>query len=159
MPRRSVAQSLLQLRLGHAGAALDVAPLGLGVEVVARAAAPARGIAGRFRARLAQLLPVALRHLDAEPAGRALDPLEGIPALFVRDVFHLVEPGDRVTDVRGVVERFLALARERVLAVGHLVTLCCEQLVGSHACWVTRTDQRQAPNSRRSRAKWGEITR
>ena len=58
-------------------------------------------------------------HLDAELLGGGFDVVEGLFAFGVGDVLDLVEAGDGVADVGGVVERLLALFGEGVGGVGH----------------------------------------
>jgi hypothetical protein len=60
-------------------------------------------------------MPVVFIHVDIEFLSGGLDPFPCLVAFGVGDAFYLVEPGDRVADVGGVVDRFLALLREREL--------------------------------------------
>lgn len=64
---------------------------------------------------LTQLLPVCLFHLHAEVFGGVFDSVECLLALLVRDTLYLVEAGDGVTDMGGVLKRFFALVGEGVL--------------------------------------------
>ena len=59
-------------------------------------------------ALLAEFVPALLVDFDAVLVGGFLDPLPRFVAVFVGDTFDLVEAGDRVPDMAGVVERFLA---------------------------------------------------
>src|SRR4051812_50222012 len=70
---------------------------------------------GRKRLFLPDFAPALLADLDAVLVGRLLDSPPRIIALIVRHAFDLVEAGDRVAHVAGVVERLLALLREREL--------------------------------------------
>src|SRR4051794_36059467 len=90
----AVPERLGELRLAHRRAALDVAALGLGVELVARALGPGlvadrlgRGarLVGRLHGagRFAQLLPAGLGHLHAVALRGPLDALERFGALLV----------------------------------------------------------------------------
>src|SRR4051794_29404237 len=55
--------------------------------------------------------------------GGALYPAPGCIAFVVANAFHLIEAGDRVAHVAGVVERLLALLRKRELILVELVAL------------------------------------
>src|SRR5437763_9288921 len=57
---------------------------------------------------LPQLAPALLADFDPVLLGGALDPAPGRVALGVADPFDLIEAGDRVAHVAGVVERLLA---------------------------------------------------
>jgi hypothetical protein len=83
----------------------------------------------------AELLPARLRHLHAELLRGGLDVLEGLFALFVGDVLHLVEAGDGVAHMRGVVQRLLALRGKRVGGVAHLVALFGRKASGVSCDW------------------------
>src|SRR5262249_43582603 len=96
---------------------------------------PARGRASALlalpgAALAASALPVVdelapARGLDRhpEPLRGRLDALPGAVALRVAPPFDLIEAGDRVADVAGIGERFLALLRERELRRRQLVLL------------------------------------
>jgi len=80
-----------------------------------------RGVGGvRF---FAQLVPVGFGHLDAVVFCGGFDVGEGLIALVIGDIFDLVEAGDGVADVRGIVEGLLALVGECVDGGGEFVTL------------------------------------
>ena len=55
-----------------------------------------------------EVVPVDFGHFDTVVFGRGFDVGEGLFALVVGDVLDLVEAGDCVADVRGVVERLFA---------------------------------------------------
>src|SRR3954466_15581497 len=71
----------------------------------------------------AELEPALLADFDAVLVGRLLDPPPGRVALVVADAFDLVEAGDRVADVAGIVERLLALLGECELVLVEAVAL------------------------------------
>jgi hypothetical protein len=48
-------------------------------------------------------MPTGFRHFDSEFLRGGLDVVEGLFAFFVSDAFDLIEAGDGVADVRGVV--------------------------------------------------------
>ena len=58
----------------------------------------------------AKIVPVGFGHFDTVVFGCGLDVGEGLFALVVGDIFHLVEAGDGVADVGGVVERLFAFS-------------------------------------------------
>src|SRR5438046_5110854 len=70
-----------------------------------------------------QLAPDSGLDLDAVLARGGADPPPGGDAFFVGHTLDLVEAGDRVADVAGVVERLLALLREGKGAGAHAVSL------------------------------------
>src|SRR5437868_2706073 len=72
---------------------------------------------------LAQLAPALLAHFDAVLLRGALDAAPRRVALVVADAFDLVEPGDRVTHVAGVVERLLALLGKSELVLVELIAM------------------------------------
>src|SRR5437879_5316195 len=92
-------------RLG-AGAASRVATASLGRPAPFHQRAPASGL-----------------DLDAVFPGRCADALPCRLALRVADALDLVEAGDRVAHVTGVVERLLPFPREGEAARGHAVFL------------------------------------
>jgi hypothetical protein len=57
----------------------------------------------------AKIVPVGFGHFDTVMFGCSFDVGEGLFALVVGDILDLVETGDGVADVRGVVERLFAL--------------------------------------------------
>jgi hypothetical protein len=59
-------------------------------------------------------MPIGFWHFDAIVFGCGFDVGEGLFALVVGDILDLVEAGDCVADVRGVVERLFALFRKGV---------------------------------------------
>src|SRR6478672_13566488 len=75
----------------------------------------------RARARMVlvvdQLSPAAGLDLDVEAVRRPQNPLPRLVALCVRHVLDLIEPGNRVSHVSGVVQRFLTLVRKGELRV------------------------------------------
>src|SRR5215204_6372101 len=73
--------------------------------------------------RLAELVPGAFLDLDAVVIGRAFDVGECDIAVLVRDSFDLIEPRQRVANVRGVGQRLLALLGKGVHAVWQLITI------------------------------------
>jgi hypothetical protein len=56
----------------------------------------------------AEIVPVGFGHFDIVVLGCSFDVGEGLFALVVGDVLDLVEAGDCVADVRGIVERLFA---------------------------------------------------
>ena len=73
----------------------------------------------------AKIMPVCFGHFDTVVFCRRFDIGEGLFALVIGDILDLVEAGDGVADVRGVVERLFALfwkgvngGREIVALVG-----------------------------------------
>src|SRR5205814_7188858 len=100
---------------------------GLPVSEYAMASIRALCSVARVRA-LAQLPPVVLGHLDVVVLGGGADVRERLVAFLVRDALHLVEPCHRVTHVRRVGQRFLALAGERVRAVRQFLAVLGRQV-------------------------------
>ena len=92
------------------------------------------GTAGLTRAPRSSDLPVMWKlaptlfvHFNAECLRSALNPLPRFVALGIGDVLHLIEPGDRIPDVRGVVEGFLLRVRESIAGFRDMAALClCE---------------------------------
>ena len=74
---------------------------------------------------LAEVLPVSLRLFDAVVLSSGLDVGEGLFALVVGDVLHLIEAGDGVAHMGGIVQRLLALVGEGVDGFGKVVALLC----------------------------------
>src|SRR4051812_21642624 len=72
---------------------------------------------------LAQLAPALLADLDAVLLGGALDAAPRRVALVVADAFDLVEPGDRVAHMAGVVQRLLALLGKSELVLVQRVAM------------------------------------
>jgi hypothetical protein len=70
-----------------------------------------------------KLMPAGFVHFHIVLLGRVFDALPRFVAFLVRNALHLVEPGDCVADVRGVVDRFFALLGKSELASGDLVSL------------------------------------
>jgi hypothetical protein len=70
-------------------------------------------------------VPAGFGDLYAVVLGGGFDVGEGLFALVVGDVLHLIEAGDGVADVGGVVERLLALVGEGVNGCGKVVSLLC----------------------------------
>jgi hypothetical protein len=70
-------------------------------------------------------VPAGFGDLYAVVLGGGFDVGEGLFALVVGDVLHLIEAGDGVADVGGVVERLLALVGEGIDGCGKLVSLLC----------------------------------
>ena len=68
-------------------------------------------------------MPTAFGHLDSVVFGCGFDIGEGLFPLLVGDVFDLVETGDGIADMRGVVEGFFALVREREHGGGKFIAL------------------------------------
>lgn len=66
-------------------------------------------------------MPVGLGHCYAVVFGGGFDVGEGLVAFVVGDVFDLVEAGDGVANVGGVVERLFALVGEGVDRCGECV--------------------------------------
>jgi len=66
---------------------------------------------------------MSLFHIDAVVLCGGFDVGEGLFAFVVGDVFDLVEAGDGVADVRGVVKGLLALVGECVNRGGEIVAL------------------------------------
>jgi hypothetical protein len=71
----------------------------------------------------AKIVPVGFGHFDTVVFGCGLDVGEGLFALVVGDILDLVETGDGVADVRGVVERLFAFFGEGVDGGGKIVAL------------------------------------
>jgi len=72
-----------------------------------------------------KIMPVGFGHIDTVVFGCGFDVCEGLFAFVVGNILDLVEAGDGVADVRGVVERLFALfwkgvngGREIVALVG-----------------------------------------
>jgi hypothetical protein len=76
---------------------------------------------------LAEVVPVAFFDLYAVVFGGGLDVGEGLFAFVVGDVFDLVEAGDGVADVRGVVQGLLALVGKGVDRGREIVAFLCVQ--------------------------------
>jgi hypothetical protein len=72
---------------------------------------------------LAEVLPASLRHVDAVVLCGGLDVGEGLFALVVCDILDLIEAGDGVADMGGVVQRLLALVGEGIDGCGELAAL------------------------------------
>jgi hypothetical protein len=61
--------------------------------------------------------------LDPELVGSLLDAVPRLVLFLLADALDLVKAGDRIADVAGVLERFLALLRDGEGALGQIVTL------------------------------------
>src|SRR5437763_11762171 len=75
------------------------------------------------RLLLPELAPALFAHLDTEFVGSPLDALPRRVALVIRDALELVETGDRITHMAGVIERLLALFGKRELIFVEAVAL------------------------------------
>src|SRR4029079_3098360 len=76
---------------------------------------------------LPKLAPALLAHFDIEFVGRLLDPPPRCVALVVAHALDLVEAGNRVAHVAGIVQRLLALFRKCELVLIESVTLLFAQ--------------------------------
>jgi len=76
---------------------------------------------------LAEVVPVGFCHLHAIVFCGGLDVGEGLFAFVVGDVFDLVEAGDGVADVRGVVQWLLAFVGKGVDRGREVVAFLCVQ--------------------------------
>jgi hypothetical protein len=72
---------------------------------------------------LAEVVPATLSHLDAIVFGCGFDVGEGLFALMIGDVFDLIEAGDGIANMRGIVERLFALFGEGKGRSGDFVAL------------------------------------
>jgi hypothetical protein len=61
-----------------------------------------------------KLAPTLFVHFNTKGLRSVLNPLPRFVALGIGDVLHLIEPGDRIPDVRGVVEGFLLRVGESI---------------------------------------------
>src|SRR4051794_31450077 len=95
------------------------------------------------RLLLPDLAPALFVHFDAMLVCGFLDAPPGGVALVVADAFDLVEAGDRVADVAGVVERFLALLGERELILVQAIALLFVEL-GHEASSLPAVNERRA---------------
>jgi hypothetical protein len=78
----------------------------------------------------AKVVPVGFGYFDTIVFGCGFDVGEGLFALVVGDILDLVEAGDCVADVRGVVERLFALFGKGVDGSRKIVAfLCVEDFV------------------------------
>jgi hypothetical protein len=72
-----------------------------------------------------QVVPIGFGHCDTVVFCGGFDVGEGLFALGVGDVFDLVEAGDGVADVRGVVQRLFSLVGKSVDRGRQFSTLLC----------------------------------
>ena len=70
---------------------------------------------------VAELLPICLGHLDPEFFRGRLDVVECLLSFGIRYILYLVEAGDGVAYVRGVVERLFAFLREGIGGIAHML--------------------------------------
>ena len=78
---------------------------------------------------VAEFAPVGFGHFDAELFGGGFDVVEGFFAICVGDVLDLVEAGNGVADVGGVVEGFFALFGE---GEGRVISLRTFWVIGNY---------------------------
>ncbi len=83
---------------------------------------------------LAEFVPGGFGKFDAELFGGGFDVSEGLVAFGVSDIFDLVEAGDGVADVGGVVERLLALIGEGEGVLAETVALVGGESSGGLLC-------------------------
>jgi len=72
-----------------------------------------------------QIVPACFGHLNAVVFGSGFDVGKGLFAFVVGDVFDLIEPGDGVADVGGVIQGFLAFVGEGIGGRWEFVALLC----------------------------------
>ena len=79
-----------------------------------------------------EIAPILFIEFHVEFSGGGADALPGFIALGVRHSLHLIEAGDRVTNVLRVMERLFPLPGKSVLASGYLIAIMLIHLAHDH---------------------------